>query len=451
MNLPQLRLLGPGELSLDGRPVRLHSERTLALLAYLALESDRPHTRKRLAALLWGDLDEGAARQSLRQALYSLRGVAQGQLGAALQADHDLVRLLPDHHLHVDVLEFLAFLAGPDEVPWGTAARQYRAPLLEGRRFDRCAEYQAWLEAARGRLHARAMQNLDRLALSSMARAAWEAALGWAEAMRGLDPASESASQHLMRIHAARGQFEALDAEWARLSGMLMRELGIDPTDETTRLYRALRRQASGHPAAGRVADQGGVPSGAGTLVVSGDTESIVRAARAAERVYAFGHAVDLYERALRLMDRSERTVPERRCDVLLSEANALERLGRRAEQSAALDHALDIARACGDAARQAAILLRRASAEVYLGHHAKALRAAEEAHATFASVTSRHKSARGSRHIPARAAVAEKRPEGVAFSRSFCRRFRGPIGDLLRCRSDLWIAVGRAVEFEAV
>ena len=65
--------------------------------------------------------------------------------------------------------------------------------------------------------------------------------------------------------------------------------------------------------------------------------------------------------------------------------------------------------------------------------------------------VTSRHKSARGSRHIPARAAVAEKRPEGVAFSRSFCRRFRGPIGDLLRCRSDLWIAVGRAVEFEAV
>ena len=66
-------------------------------------------------------------------------------------------------------------------------------------------------------------------------------------------------------------------------------------------------------------------------------------------------------------------------------------------------------------------------------------------------AVTSRHKSARGSRHIPARAAVAEKRPEGVAFSRSFCRRFRGPIGDLLRCRSDLWIAVGRAVEFEAV
>jgi IS30 family transposase len=39
-------------------------------------------------------------------------------------------------------------------------------------------------------------------------------------------------------------------------------------------------------------------------------------------------------------------------------------------------------------------------------------------------AVTSRHKSARGSRHIPARAAVAEKRPEGLLSEGHFAADF---------------------------
>jgi DNA-binding SARP family transcriptional activator len=53
--------------------VRLHSAKTLALLAFLTLEPDTSHSREKLAALLWGDSPESRARQSLRQALYSLR------------------------------------------------------------------------------------------------------------------------------------------------------------------------------------------------------------------------------------------------------------------------------------------------------------------------------------------------------------------------------------------
>lgn len=383
----QLRLLGPGELSLDGRPVRLHSERTLALLAFLALESDRPHTRARLAALLWGDLGEGAARQSLRQALYSLRGVGQGQLGAALRGDHQLVRLLPDAQLRIDVHDFLEAVGHAEEAQWSAAAMLYRAPLLEGRDFHRCAEYQSWLDNTRERLHAHALQNLDRLALGAMARAAWDVALERAEFMRSLDPTNESASQHLLRIHAARGRPDAVDAEWARLVGLLQRELGIGPTEDTARLYRALRREVSDPPAMGRADGRGGAPASAAPLTMASEIASILRAARAAERVYAFGHAVDLYERALRLMDRDEGTSPQRRCDALLSQAAALERLGRRAEQFASLDQALAAARDCGDPARRAAILLRRASAQAYLGQHADAQRAAQEALTTFTAI----------------------------------------------------------------
>lgn len=344
MPVLQLRLFGPGNLSLDGRAVRLHSERTLALLAYLVLESDRPHPRARLAALLWDDLGPAEARQSLRQALYSLRGVAA--LGVALQADRDRLRLLPGAPLQVDALAFLDALRGADEAAWAAAARLYRAPLLDGRDFGHCAEYQAWLDATREHLHARALQNLDRLTLASIARAAWDDALGWAEAMRSLDPASGLAARHLLHIHAARA------------------------------------RPGAGHA---RV-PQDAAPS-AGLQAVAGDVDSMLRAARAAERVYAFGHAVDLYQRALRRMDHAPSAAPERRCDLLLHTAAALERLGRHTEQSDALDQALAVAVAWGDPARQAAILLRRASTAAYLGQHAQARAAAQQALAIFTAI----------------------------------------------------------------
>ena len=41
----------------------------LALLAYLLLEERVPHSREKLASLLWGNSPEARARQSLRQAL----------------------------------------------------------------------------------------------------------------------------------------------------------------------------------------------------------------------------------------------------------------------------------------------------------------------------------------------------------------------------------------------
>lgn len=77
-----LRLFGPGVLLADGVAVRTHSARTFALLAYLALEPERPHARDTLVDLLWPDLPQASGRQSLRQALYSLRAVAAGRLPA---------------------------------------------------------------------------------------------------------------------------------------------------------------------------------------------------------------------------------------------------------------------------------------------------------------------------------------------------------------------------------
>ena len=56
MTLLSVRTLGPFQVLLDGEPVTgFDSDKVRALLAYLALEADRPHRREKLAGLLWPD------------------------------------------------------------------------------------------------------------------------------------------------------------------------------------------------------------------------------------------------------------------------------------------------------------------------------------------------------------------------------------------------------------
>jgi len=74
--MARLTLRGLGELQvfIDDVPIRsFESDKVRALLAYLAVEADHPHSREALVGLLWPDCTEEAARHNLRQALFNLR------------------------------------------------------------------------------------------------------------------------------------------------------------------------------------------------------------------------------------------------------------------------------------------------------------------------------------------------------------------------------------------
>ena len=71
-----LSLLGAFQATLDGEPVAgFGSAKARALLAYLAVESERPHRREMLTALLWPEEPERVARHNLRHVLFTLRKV----------------------------------------------------------------------------------------------------------------------------------------------------------------------------------------------------------------------------------------------------------------------------------------------------------------------------------------------------------------------------------------
>src|SRR5690606_7463258 len=88
MSRLSLSLLGTFQASAGERPItNFATDKVRALLAYLAVEADRPHRRDTLAALLWPEWDDSGARGNLRLALHRLREA----LDAAAPALSDVV------------------------------------------------------------------------------------------------------------------------------------------------------------------------------------------------------------------------------------------------------------------------------------------------------------------------------------------------------------------------
>jgi DNA-binding SARP family transcriptional activator len=139
----RIRLLGSLRAEGSQREVtRFRTQKTAALLAYLAYYRDRSHPRELLMEILWPEDDLDAARNKLRLALSSLRRQLEPPgtpAGTVITADRALVALNP-HLVNTDVAEFQVALGsamrtGSDverALLFGQAVELYRGELLPG-------------------------------------------------------------------------------------------------------------------------------------------------------------------------------------------------------------------------------------------------------------------------------------------------------------------------------
>src|SRR5689334_7633178 len=102
-----LSLFGHFAVTRDGQPVAgFTSAKVPGLLAYLAADAQRPHSRDALATLLWPDLPAVAARTYLRQSLANLRVVLGDAAPPYLLIDRDGVQFNPASDYALDVATF---------------------------------------------------------------------------------------------------------------------------------------------------------------------------------------------------------------------------------------------------------------------------------------------------------------------------------------------------------
>ncbi|MCX6030270.1 MAG: tetratricopeptide repeat protein [Chloroflexi bacterium] len=260
MSQLRLSLLGPFEATLDDKPIAVFgTDKTRALLAYLAVEAGRPHRREFLAGLLWGDQPEQRALHSLRQALSALRKALADEDRPApfLLTTPDAVLLNPasDHWLDVRAFREHVDAAlrhyGPRSATGRLDVRRLRqaATLYRGHFLDQfflsgSAAFEEWATLQREALSRRALEAFSVLAEYHERRGEYALARQAAGRLVELAPWEETAASQLMRLLALDGQWSAAQAQYLACRRYLREELSVELASETTALYAQIRAAA---------------------------------------------------------------------------------------------------------------------------------------------------------------------------------------------------------------
>ncbi len=225
----------------DQPPPNFISNKVPALLAYLAV-TRRAHSRDKLAALLWGELSDADAKNNLRQALTNLRKFADDELTIS----RDSIEYTGDGF--IDSLEFEADVKSastsdpePASVILTDSLRLYRGDFLEGFHVRDAPDFEDWMLTERARLRELALQTLHRLTEIEMSRANYPAALEATARLLAFDPWREEAHRQRMSALARAGQRSAALAQYQSCRRILEKELGVEPSAETTALYEQIR------------------------------------------------------------------------------------------------------------------------------------------------------------------------------------------------------------------
>jgi predicted ATPase/DNA-binding SARP family transcriptional activator len=248
-----LYLCGSFILERAGQPVRLTTRKAESLLAYLALHPGE-HSRETLAAAFWGESPDEDARRSLRVALTSLRKLLGEE---TFEATRTTLRFNPNALPWVDALVFKAqaehVLAQAHNPPDARAINLdlYRGPLLNDF-FDE------WVPPLRETYEALYVETLLRLVSLARAQSDYRRAIELAQRILVVDPAHETAHQHIMVCYAAGGQRVAALKQYEDCVRLLALHLAVDPSPETTALYKQLQDSTGDSP--GTAAAQTNLP-----------------------------------------------------------------------------------------------------------------------------------------------------------------------------------------------
>jgi DNA-binding SARP family transcriptional activator len=237
-----LTLFGGFQVRLGAGPfLTLPTKKVQALLAYLALPPGRPHARDKLAAMLWGELSQGHARNSLRQALFALRQAMAPVRPAGLGVEGATITLHAEA-VDVDAMRFEQLVSARTPEALAQAVELYRGDLLDGLSLQE-PPFEEWLMGERERLRELAIEAHAALLAAQRTAGAVEAALQTGLRLIALDPLQEPVHRTLMRLYGQLGRRAAALRQYQVCVSMLRRELGVEPEADTRRLYQDILRQ----------------------------------------------------------------------------------------------------------------------------------------------------------------------------------------------------------------
>jgi DNA-binding SARP family transcriptional activator len=225
----------------------LDSLKVQELFSYLLLYRQQPHTREKLAGLLWPDSSTAQSKRYLRQTLWQLQTkISAGTLGAPeillVESEWIQINKLADFRLDVALLE-KAFTAvqgkhGADLDATGAACledaiHRYRGDLLDN-------WYQDWCIFERQRLQSTYLAILDKLMEYCECRQEYEMGTVYALNILKYDQAREQTHRHLMRLRYLAGDRTGALRQFQYCAEILHKELGVKPSQRTEQLCQQI-------------------------------------------------------------------------------------------------------------------------------------------------------------------------------------------------------------------
>lgn len=236
----QIKLLGALEITLGGRSfTNVGSKKAVALFCYLCL-STKAVSRNILTALLWPEMDEAAAKNNLRSTLTILRRV----LGSYLTITSSTVAFHRQQPYQIDVELLYTTLEKARSTQklelFQQAITYYRGEFLSGFQLMVDGPFDEWLRLEREQLHREVLQSLETMLAQAVAHDYYQIGLDAGYKWLELEPWSESAHRQLMLLFAMHGQRERALRQYQLCRQILATELGVEPMEESARLYQQI-------------------------------------------------------------------------------------------------------------------------------------------------------------------------------------------------------------------
>ncbi len=241
----------------DQEVLKLGSGKTGILLAYLATESCRAHSRQTLAELFWPERSNIEALNSLRYALSNLRSVLKDRQVSqpVLLITRSQVQFNPQADVWIDVVEFQeqtvncqAATINDDALSLSalqSALALYKGKFLQGCNLGDSLDIETWALNKREQLERLHLRLLQMLVSGLEAKGDFPQAEEACRNILAVQPWDENTHRKLMRLLASSGKYTVALAQYDACSQALS-QLGIEPGRDTNLLYHHIKKVFAG-------------------------------------------------------------------------------------------------------------------------------------------------------------------------------------------------------------
>lgn len=236
----------------------LASRKAEALLAYLVC-TRRPHSREKLATLLWDDRPQAQALgnlsvllTSLRQRLAPFLTITRQNVAFNLDSDHSLDTAEFEQRIREARAEQPRYNQGQGGLSRQVATQLaqalalYQGDFLAGFYIRDAREFEEWALLERERLQRLAVEALADLVSFYRERGKYEPGIELATRWLTLEPLQEDAYRQLMQLLALAGRRGEALAQYEACRRILAQELDVAPDKLTTLLYEEIKAGGRG-------------------------------------------------------------------------------------------------------------------------------------------------------------------------------------------------------------